>query len=192
MNPPTPPAFETGSPQTGTELAAALGGLLAQGTTYLQRLDHAAFFAPQGTHWSPAEHVRHLRKSAAPLVMALGLPRLLLRLRFGTATRPSRDFAAMREAYRAQLAGGATAGRFAPSAEAAPGDPEDRRAAILEAWASTTTGLQAALRRWDEPALDRFQLPHPVLGTLTVREMLHFTVYHTAHHLRRVAERSGP
>ena len=39
-------------------------------------------------------------------------------------------------------------------------------------------------QRWPEPSLDRYQLLHPLLGRLTVREMLEFSVYHHAHHLR--------
>lgn len=187
MSAPAPPAFATGAPRTGPELSAALGRLLAEGITYLQALPEPAFAAPQGTFWSPAEHVRHLRKSAAPLVTALGIPRLVLGLRFGKAGRPSRAFDEMVAVYRQALAGGATAGRFAPSGD---GDGLDRTA-VLDGWARVTGALQGQLARWDEAALDRYQLPHPVLGPLTVREMLAFTVYHTAHHLRRVAERSG-
>ena len=37
--------------------------------------------------------------------------------------------------------------------------------------------------------LDRYRLPHPLLGKLTVREMLFFTVYHNYHHVRSVADR---
>lgn len=187
MSAPALPGFATGTPRTGPELSAALGRLLAEGVTYLQQLPEAAFAAPQGTFWSPAEHVRHLRKSSAPLVTALGIPRLVLGLRFGKAGRPSRSFDEMVATYRQALDGGATAGRFAPSGDGAGRD----RNAVLDDWARITGALQAQLGKWDEAALDRYQLPHPVLGTLTVREMLAFTVYHTAHHLRRVAERSG-
>jgi hypothetical protein len=191
MTAPSPPTFETGTPKTGAELAAALGQLLAQGTAFLQTLGDAEFFAPQGTYWSPSEHVRHLRKSAAAVTSGLNAPRWFLTLRFGRAKAPSRTFTQIVEAYRAVLSAGATAGRFTPARESSPGDPAARRNEVLNAWAAATVGLQNAIRGWDEFALDRYVLPHPILGPLTVREMLHFTVYHTAHHLRRVAERSG-
>jgi len=35
----------------------------------------------------------------------------------------------------------------------------------------------------DEDDLDRVMLPHPLLGKLTLREMLFFTIYHVEHHL---------
>ncbi len=176
-------------PRTGAELGNALGALLSAGVAQLVPLTDAAFFAPQGQAWSPAEHVRHLTKSATPLVLALGLPRWLLRLRFGQPTAPSRSFDAMTALYLDRLSSGAGAGRFAPTPEATPADPPARRREILNGWTRATVGLQNGIGRWPESALDTNQLPHPLLGLLTVREMLCFTVYHTAHHLRRIAER---
>ncbi len=185
------PAFETGTPVTGTDLGNALGALVASGTAYLVTLPDPIFFAPQGAAWSPAEHVRHLQAASAPLVMALKLPRWMLKLRFGAHLGSSRSFNEIRSVYRGHLAAGAQAGPYAPSREPAPGAPAARRNDIMTGWAATTVQLQNALRGWTEPALDRQRLPHPILGMLTVREMLSFTVYHTAHHLRRIAERAG-
>lgn len=179
------------SPSSGAQMSHALGQLLASGITQLNSLGDEAFFAPQGAAWSPAEHIRHLRKSAAPLVMALGLPRWLVRFRFGVPTRASRSYDEVRDVYLQKLAAGATAGRFTPSPEAQPGNLTARRQEILSDWARATTGLQNAIAKWPEDALDRHQLPHPLLGPLTVREMLAFTVYHTSHHLNRIAERQA-
>lgn len=179
------------SPHSGTELSHALGELLSSGTTQLTQLTDEAFFAPQGRAWSPAEHMRHLTKSATPLVMALGLPRWMLRLRFGRPAAPSRSFDEMRTIYQSKLTAGAGAGRFTPAPEAGAGNLPARRQEIISAWARATIGLQNAIAKWPEDALDGHQLPHPILGLLTVREMLSFTVYHTSHHLRRIAERQA-
>jgi hypothetical protein len=42
---------------------------------------------------------------------------------------------------------------------------------------------------WSERQLDRIRLPHPVLGKLSVREMLFFTLYHNQHHIEAVKRR---
>ncbi|NBX80802.1 MAG: DinB family protein, partial [Flavobacteriales bacterium] len=34
-----------------------------------------------------------------------------------------------------------------------------------------------------EDDLDKYVLPHPLLGKLTLREMLCFTIYHVKHHV---------
>jgi hypothetical protein len=53
------------------------------------------------------------------------------------------------------------------------------------------TALARALEHWTEMDLDRCRLPHPLLGKITVREMLFFTLYHYEHHWAIVAERLG-
>lgn len=187
-----PPAFETGVPHSGTELSHTLGALLAAGSTSLAALPDAQFFAPQGSAWSPAEHVRHLTQSSAPLAQGLRLPRWLLRLRFGGGPGRSRTFTELRDHYLASLAaGGRAGGKFVPSPEPLPAAPGERRREIMTEWTRITVELQNAIGRWPESALDGLALPHPLLGPLTVREMLAFTVFHTSHHLRRIAERAA-
>ena len=57
---------------------------------------------------------------------------------------------------------------------------------------AANTALVNALGRWPDAALDDVCLPHPLMERLSVREMLAFTVNHTAHHLiTRVAERAA-
>jgi hypothetical protein len=121
---------------------------------------------------------------------ALGLPRVALRLLFGRPRAPSRSFAELREAYRERLRQGVTAGRFAPPPRAWD-DPEAGRRRVIGHWREAGRELDRAAAGWSgrEPALDRLALPHPALGRLSVREMLFFTLYHEAHHLRLVAER---
>jgi hypothetical protein len=183
--------FETGTPASGPELSQALGRLIAEGATYLAMLPDPQFFAPQDRAWSPADHIRHLQISSAPLVVALNVPRWILALRFGRGTGRSRSFDEIRAAYQRRLAEGGQAGRYAPHPALAPADTESARCAIMNAWTGVTVALQNAVARWPEEALDCRMLPHPLLGRLTVREILAFTVYHTAHHLRRVAQRAG-
>ena len=180
---------EPGAPETLGELRDSLGRIVADSAVWLARLPADVFFAPQGDRWSPAEHVRHLRKSSAPLVQAYGLPRVVLRVLFGRARRPSRGFVELREVYRSALAAGGQAGRFAPSREPSPADPPRRQAEILGAWQLTNAALLHRIEVWRDTSLDTVQLPHPLLGKLTAREMLQFTAYHTTHHLNLVLAR---
>jgi hypothetical protein len=120
--------FETGEPHSQADLLAVLRDLQAESEGYLATLPTVVFLAPQGEKWSPAEHIRHLSKSTFPLVRALGAPKPLLLVRFGPRFRGSRTFPVLREIYRARLAGGATAGPFAPSPRPAAADPETWRA----------------------------------------------------------------
>ncbi|RZL03090.1 MAG: DinB family protein [Pedobacter sp.] len=42
--------------------------------------------------------------------------------------------------------------------------------------------LMDAVKNWSTDELDEYCIPHPVLGKLTVREMIYFTSIHTEHH----------
>lgn len=181
--------FETGEPFSGSEIVSALERLHEESQRYVGALPVSAFVQPQGSKWSPADHVRHLSKSTYPLVRALGLPKLVLRFKFGRSASPSRTFPVIREVYRSRLQAGGTAGRFAPSPQPIPSDPESWRLQVLESWRGAASALHARVPGWSEAALNRYRLPHPLLGPLTVREMLFFTLYHNAHHLNLVASR---
>ncbi len=177
------------APFTGSEIRAALEALHAESVQYWSAIGTATFLAPLGEAWSPAGNVRHLTKSIRAVTTGMRVPRLVLLLRFGRPDHPSRAYGTMREVYRARLAEGADAGRFGPSARPATDDPEAERAQIMAYHASAVRGLSDAISAWPERALDRRQLPHPLLGKLTVREMLLFTLYHNRHHLDGVRRR---
>ncbi len=99
------------------------------------------------------------------------------------------ELVAALEDYRRALAEGGQAGRFAPQREGPPQNADQRRGEILTRWYLTNARLSNVLSRWREGRLDTVQLPHPLLGMLTVREMAAFTVYHTSHHLTLVMQR---
>ena len=58
-----------------------------------------------------------------------------------------------------------------------------------EVHAAGRAGVDRAIGKWSEEKLDALQLPHPLLGNLTVREMLLFTLYHQRHHIDVVRRR---
>lgn len=170
---------------SGLDSADLSGELLQAGqeaATYFGSLPPAVYFTGSDERWSPAHHARHLTLSNRPLTQALRLPRLALLAVGGRAEngRVSRDFATMRETYLAALKAGARAsGRFLPTLEGG------QDAGVTELQASVEA-LSAAAARWPDADLDGLTLPHPVLGKLTLREMLYFAVYHHSHHLEGV------
>ncbi len=180
-------------PASAPDLLRELRSLHDESTLFWNRFGTDEFFAPLGDAWSPADNVRHLVKSCRPVARALGLPKLALVVPGrGFALRPSRTYVEIRETYRARLATGEVqAGRFAPRPEPLHGDPEVAREALMARRQAVAANLHAAVEGWGERALDRFRLPHPALGQLTVREMLFFTLYHNLHHVLNVARRRG-
>lgn len=188
--------MNTSGPHSKNELVDALVALRTDGIKFWSDISPDRFCLPLGSAWSPADNVRHLAKATAPVGLALRFPRVALRVMFGVATEPSRTFERLRETYLGVLSRGATAGRFAPRPAAPRGD--------LAAWQQSLIGrceghvhtVERGLGWWNEADLDRYRLPHPLLGRLTVREMVLFTLYHYEHHkanvVRRMAASEGP
>jgi hypothetical protein len=170
------------SPHSRDELLDAFQRQESESVAYWSGFDTPTFFRRIGPSWSPAETVRHLIKATRPVVKALGLPRIVLRLMFGRPRRASVDYDGLCNRYSRLLAEGGQAGRFAPSAQTQP-DPEAWRAEILRNFSRVNRELRGATARWPDGKLDTYQLPHPLLGKLTVREMLFFTLHHHGHHV---------
>lgn len=178
-------------PYSKDELLLSLSALETSGLAFWRELPPETFLKSVDGKWSAADTVRHLGKSTAPVVKALRMPRLVLRTMFGAATAPSIRFEELRARYDSALANGGTAGSFAPS----PLEPGDDNAALRDSSVSRLAGcvqsLASALGAWRDQDLDRYRLPHPLLGKLTVREMVMFTLYHHEHHADVMARRLG-
>lgn len=176
-------------PQSREEILAAYRGLREEGMDFWAALSAERFAAPFGEAWSPADNLRHLLKSTEAVTKGLKLPGLALRTLFGAAHEPSLSYDRLRAKYRAALVGGVDAGKFAPSAITAPADVEGWQRELIKECREALADLAQAAERWDERELDLYRLPHPLIGKLTLREMLFFTLYHYTHHKENVARR---
>ena len=181
--------MNTHRPYSKSEICDALKALRLEGLTFWSDMAPDQFAAALGNAWSPADNVRHLAKSTAPVALAFRLPRFALRAMFGVATETSRTFNDLRQTYLDVLSKGAKAGRFAPSPTRPPADLGTWQNHLVGQCAGSLGTLEQALGPWSEEALDRYRLPHPLLGRLTAREMVLFTLYHYEHHKMNVIRR---
>lgn len=147
-------------------------------------------YAPEGK-WTAGQQMEHIYLSVSPLGMLRLLPGFVLKRKFGTANRPSRSYDEVVAKYKRKLEeGGVASERFKPRpvalAEKARAEKQMLRA---------VKKLDRALQRYSEAQLDLYILPHPLLGKLTLREMMYFTLYHVQHHeaitLRNLESRSS-
>jgi DinB family protein len=175
-------------PATQEQIVGAFERQETESLAYWNGFDTTAFFQPIGSSWSPAETVRHLTKSTRPVAMALGLPKFVLRIRFGRPHRASLGYEEFCASYQKALAEGGRAGRFGPSAQNRD-DLDPWRKEIMDEYLRALHDLRRTIARWPDAKLDHAQLPHPLLGNLTIREMLFFTLYHQRHHMDVVSRR---
>lgn len=153
-------------------------------TDRISALPDAAFLHNHDGKWSPGQLLEHIYLSVKPVRQAMGLPRYLLQLLFGKANRPGRTYAALVEKYKQQLsAGGKAPGRFVPRPV-----PLEKKEKGVKALEKEIASLCKKLEKYTEAELDYYILPHPLLGKLTLREMMYFTIYHVSHHLEQLEQ----
>jgi hypothetical protein len=160
------------------EIITQLQSSHQQFADYIQSLSIEDFLHRKEDKWTPAQQADHIVKSVSPVVMALGLPKIAPRLLFGKSTRPSKDYNGLVEKYKEKLAkGGKASGRFIPQAVGL-----QEKQILPKAIMYYTNKLCKQIEKLEEEHLDIYILPHPLLGKLTFREMLYFTIYHVQHH----------
>jgi len=135
-------------------------------------------FAPP-EKWNAGQQLDHLIRSIKPLNLAFALPLFILKMKFGLTNRPSKTFPGLVEKYERKLIeGGRASGRFVPEPVA-----YETKEKNCNLYAREKEKLNSKVNRFSEETLDKYILPHPLLGKLTLREMLFFTIHHNSHHL---------
>ncbi len=148
---------------------------------YLSDLD---FLHSNNGKWTAGQQLEHLVKSVRPVNLALLLPSFFLTLVFGKANRPSKSYEALVEKYKQKLtAGGKASAPFVPKSVTI-----SDREKLSNKLHSLTNSLLRRVDSFSEKQLDTFILPHPLLGKLTLREMLYFTIYHVEHHEKQTLQ----
>ncbi len=178
------------APQTKADLIDQLGQAQRDVAAVVESLTTAQFNS-SSEGWSAAGYLKHLLLSVKPFVRAFQFPADQLERRFGLAQRPSMTYAELAAAYDARLAEGIKAedyDKVLPTEFRMPEGVEDEQAYLLQSWNESNARLLETISGWQEADLDRYQLPHPALGVLTLREMLFFTLHHNTLHGRDIKE----
>lgn len=161
------------------EITAKLNDEVSATESSLMQTGNDVFFKKAGGKWSIAENVQHLVLSAKPLNLAFSLPKISFRILFGKPYRKSYPYDEIVMRYKQLLKDGAVAtGAYVPKSVPVKGDKRE----LVTRFKSTYATLSSKLQQFEEDELDQYFLPHPLLGKLTVREMMYFTAYHVAHH----------
>ena len=65
-----------------------------------------------------------------------------------------------------------------------PAKTDYRKDELMENFRKEGEKLIAVItEKWKDEQLDHYQVKHPILGLLTMRELAYFTIYHNGHHL---------
>lgn len=128
--------------------------------------------------WTAGQQLDHIRLSVKPVNQALAMPKLGLKAMFGKANRPSKSYDELVTKYKLKLQeGGVATSRFIPTEVTI-----EQREKLIKSVNDVVGKLCKQLLDYSEKNLDELILPHPLLGKLTLREMMYFTIYHVVHH----------
>jgi len=145
---------------------------------YIESMDTREFMYQHANKWTAGQQLQHINLSVRPLALALFLPKFVIRIIAGKANRPSRSYEHIVNKYKQQIAGGAKA--------SAPYTPKtvaySQKDSLIKMLRLVLERLVKNIESFTEEQLDYYILPHPLLGKVTVREMLYFTIHHVQHH----------
>lgn len=125
--------------------------------------------------WSFGEEMVHLTLSTNGTGMLLSSPEE----RLMPSDHPSRSYDEIVKEYLEKLALNPTIGQSIADKE----PKQYTLGALRENFVAAAQAALQAIPRWDESKADQWMVwKHPLLGKMTAREMVYFTVYHTRHH----------
>jgi hypothetical protein len=156
-------------------------------THFISTLSEAQFTHADADKWSAGQQLDHLVRSVKPLAQVLMLPKFVPRLLFGKIKRTSRSYDEQVAHYQGKLAkGGKASGKYVPQAVAFA-----QRKALVAQLDAHIASLCKSLASFSEDELNNMLLPHPLLGKLTLREMMYFSIYHVKHHHEGIKKAIG-
>jgi hypothetical protein len=154
---------------------------------YIALLNKEQFESSPNGKRSAGQNLDHLIRAMKPLQVAYSLPKFALAILFGKTNRPSRTYDELVMKYKANLtAGGKASGLFIP-----PAISFEKKDSLIKKYEKQKQKLIAKIEKQSEADLDKYIIPHPLLGKLTLREMLYFTIHHNEHHLELLKSRAA-
>ena len=161
-------------------------------TNYMKTLDTDEFmYSLNNEKWTAGQQLQHIYLSVKPLSSGLILPKFIVRWVFGKANRPSATYLELVGKYHEKLRNGGKASKnFIPKALAF-----SDRETLNKKTLGLVNKICKYLGKYSEEELDKHILPHPLLGKITLREMMYFTICHVEHHhttaMQNLAQKSN-
>lgn len=131
--------------------------------------------------WTAGQHISHLVDSEFLLNKALKYPKFLLRYKFGTSNRPSRSYDEVSKRYEERLAESKERAKEYNKDLKVPSLQNRKR--LIDSLQILNKKLQYKTNKLKDKHLDTLLLPHPLMGKMTLREIIMWTAHHTDHHV---------
>jgi DinB superfamily len=145
----------------------------------ISNLNREEFEINMNHKWSAGQDLVHLIKLLRILNIAYLIPKPLLGLLYGINKKEQRSFEHMQSLYKNALANGAKS----PSIYIPKPVLFANKSSLIKKHQALNESFIKKINKLTEVELDSFRLPHPILGKVSLRELVLFTSFHTIHHL---------
>lgn len=147
---------------------------------YINKLTDEEYSFSYQQKWTAGQQLAHMILCTKPLVQVFSLNTSTIAEKFGLSGRSSRSYDVFLNSYAGKLTAGVKApGTYVPG----PVLP-DQRGELGNALAIMIKDLCAKIENFTDEDLDALSIPHPLFGSITMREMLYNMIHHVQHHHR--------
>jgi hypothetical protein len=145
---------------------------------YINELTNEEYLFSDQPKWTAGQQLEHIVLCVKPLVQVFSMDKLMIEKNFGTAKNPSRTYEVLLDEYSAKLkAGGKAPERYVPASSVS-----NQKEMLTEKLTNLVNDLCSQIENFTEEELDRLCIPHPLLGNITLREMMYNAICHVEHH----------
>ena len=132
--------------------------------------------------WTFGQHVLHLADSLAMLNKALSYPKFILKYKFGKSNRATRSYEVVVKKYQEKIAANQQTAKQFNNTLKIP--TLNDKTFIINKIKAQNKKLQLHTNKWKDKQLDTLLIQHPLMGRMTVREIIMWSAYHTEHHVQ--------
>jgi hypothetical protein len=164
-----------------------INNLLKKNTSQLRHLfedskDGWCEKAPDGK-WTAGQHVVHLAQSTDALLKGISYPGFILKWKFGKNNRDNRSYDDVVTRYNEKLQN-LDNGVTSPFSKNMPVVTQKDISNWLDKLELLNHKLASKTLSKSDKDLDTILIPHPLMGRMTMREILMWNAYHTDHHFQ--------
>lgn len=149
---------------------------------YINGLSDDEFLFFYQSKWTAEKQLKHIVLCINPLVQVFGKSKIKIEQNFGTTETKGRNYDQLKTNYLEKLnQGGKSPTQYVPQIVS-----ENEKTKLVETLEKLIEKLNKEIEDFTEKELDRLYIPHPILGNISLREMLYNAIYHVEHHQKQV------
>ena len=138
-------------------------------------------YIPKTKSWSTGQHLLHIIKLYKGINMALRLPKLVLRFKFGKLKREEYTFDELQHDFLTNYG----LKKYEAPGNVIPGHVSNKdKDVLLSKIEREKNLLNEQVEKLTEKALSKYVIPHPFFGNYSFREFVMFLKFHNDHHLK--------